>query len=478
MGAADGKKMSKRLQNYPKPDLIVKKFGADALRLYLINSPVVRAEPLKFMESGVKDVIKDIFIPWFNSYRFFITQARRLEKREGKKIIFDKDIHKHTTNVMDKWILSSLQSLIKNVREEMRKYYLYTVIPYLLKFVDSLSKWFLRFNKQRLKGDYGIEDCHHALCTLFKVLYDVCRLMAPFTPFLVEHMYQNLCNALPESETEDSVHYLMVPEPDESVIDVNIERRMANLQIVMELGRQVRDKSGISLRVPVPEITVACSDQEFLNDIDSLRSYIKNELKPRKLKLTTELGLSELKIEPDMRFMGQSFGRNSSPLCKQLRALTHAQVMKFRKDQIIVLKHDGEEYSIPIDKVSIARQFTGDETKFQSQAKGDIMLIMSKILDDDCREEGLAREAMSKVQQLRKAAGLNIEQLVDVWYELGQGAVLLPKAIKNKANLITKGIRVRFLPKSQMPAKAKIIPGTPQTFEVKKEKITIYLTHK
>merc|ERR1712130_793357 len=90
MGAADGKKMSKRLQNYPKPDLIVKKFGADALRLYLINSPVVRAEPLKFMESGVKDVIKDIFIPWFNSYRFFITQARRLEKREGKKIIFDK----------------------------------------------------------------------------------------------------------------------------------------------------------------------------------------------------------------------------------------------------------------------------------------------------------------------------------------------------------------------------------------------------
>jgi len=321
--ASDGKKMSKSLRNYPPPELIVNKYGADALRIYLINSPVVRAEPLKFQDQGVMDVVKDIFIPWFNSYRFFISQARRQEKNEGKKVSYDENIHNHTTNVMDKWILSALQTLVKNVREEMGKYYLYTVIPHLLKFVDSLSKWYLRFNKSRLKGDSGVEDCHHALCTLFKVLYDVCRLMAPFTPFLVELMYQNLRNGLPKEDIMDSVHYLMVPEADESMIDATIERRVANLQIVMELGRQVRDKSGISLRIPVPEITVAASGQEFLDDIEALEDYLKKEINTRKLILTSEIGLSELKVEPNQRFMGQTFGRLSNPLCKALRSLSH-----------------------------------------------------------------------------------------------------------------------------------------------------------
>jgi len=150
--------------------------------------------------------------------------------------------------------------------------------------------------------------------------------------------------------------------------------------------------------------------------------------------------------------------------------------MNFLKEKVTVLKHDDKEYTIPIDKVSIARHFTGDEKQFEAQSRGDIMLIMSKTLDADCIEEGLARDAMGKVQQLRKTVGLTIEQKVDVWYETDASSVSLQKAFQNKIDLITKRLRTGFLPKSKMPATAKVISGTPQTFEIKKEKLTIYLS--
>merc|ERR1712166_397168 len=257
--AGDGKKMSKRLKNYADPTEVVDKFGADALRVYLMNSPVVRAEPLKFQELGVRDVAKDIFIPWSNCYRFFIAQARRHTNETGQTFAPIASPHKVTDNIMDKWILSSLQTLVKNFNIEMKAYRLYSVIPFLLTFIDQLSRWYVRFNKGRFKGKG--EDCTHALATLFKVLMDLCLMMAPFTPFLVENIYQNLKKAYPKSQQVDSVHYLMVPTVDESAISPAIERKMRTMQEVVELGRACREKSGISFRVPVPKVTVIHTDE-------------------------------------------------------------------------------------------------------------------------------------------------------------------------------------------------------------------------
>lgn len=174
--AADGKKMSKRLKNYPDPSDVINKYGADALRLYLINSPVVKAESLKFQEKGVSDVIKDVFLRWYNAYRFLVQNVLRLRK-EGREFKYDPEVAKGSKNIMDRWVLASTNSLIRFVRQEMEAYRLYTVVPRLVKFIEELANWYVRLNRDRLKGKEGIEQEKLALSTLAVVLLTLCRAM-------------------------------------------------------------------------------------------------------------------------------------------------------------------------------------------------------------------------------------------------------------------------------------------------------------
>lgn len=471
--AGDGKKMSKRLKNYPDPMHVVSKHGADALRLYLINSPVVRAEPLKFQEDGVRDVAKDIFIPWFNVYRFFVGQARRHQTATGRTFKAVADIHKQTTNIMDKWILSSLQSLVKSVREEMKAYRLYTVIPFLLKFIDQLSKWYVRFNKNRLKGDNGVEDCDHALATLFKVLFDVCKLMGPFTPYLTEHMYQNLKNGAPAGEVEDSVHYLMVPEVEEDAIDLDIERRVGNMQTVIDLGRAARDKTAISNRVPVTKIVVTDTNQQTLDDVKSMEEYVKDQLNTRELVLSSKVDeFVNLKALPDRRALGRRLGKQIRVATDFLAKMTHQQVTDLQGTGSVSIAVDGADpIVISSTEVEIVSEFVGDTKKLEAQSKGNTLLVLHKDLDQSCIDEGEAREAMSRVQQLRKKAGLNAEEAVDAWYETSDES--LAKMLTNMAEFITAGIRLELRSITALPAGASKIVEEDTNVNGKKMKLVL-----
>ncbi|GME79535.1 unnamed protein product [[Candida] boidinii] len=188
--AADGKKMSKRLKNYPDPNIVLNKYGADALRLYLINSPVLRAETLKFKEEGVREVVSKVLLPWWNSYKFLEGQVALLQKMEGIEYKYDPTIK--SDNVMDRWLLASIQSLIKFIHTEMEEYRLYTVVPKLLNLIDDLTNWYIRFNRKRLKGENGVDDCTKALNTLTEALFTLVRAMAPFTPFLADNIYRRM----------------------------------------------------------------------------------------------------------------------------------------------------------------------------------------------------------------------------------------------------------------------------------------------
>lgn len=139
--AADGQKMSKRKKNYPDPCEVVDKYSADALRLYLINSPVVRGESLRFKEEGVKDIIKDVFLPWYNAFRFLLQNIERYEREEGQKFFYDPTQSQVSQNIMDQWILSFTQSLLLFMKKEMEAYRLYTVVPRLIKYIDNLTNW-------------------------------------------------------------------------------------------------------------------------------------------------------------------------------------------------------------------------------------------------------------------------------------------------------------------------------------------------
>jgi isoleucyl-tRNA synthetase len=183
--AEDGKKMSKRLQNYTPPDILMETYGADALRLYLINSGLVKAEEQRFADSGVKDMVRRALLPWFNSFKFLQTYADIDQWKASTNAPV-------STNITDQWILSRLQSLLTKVTREMAEYKLYNVVPALFEFIEDLTNWYIRLNRSRFWAEGDGSDKRAAYQTLYRTLHDVTLALAPFAPFLAEHIYQQL----------------------------------------------------------------------------------------------------------------------------------------------------------------------------------------------------------------------------------------------------------------------------------------------
>lgn len=386
--AEDGKKMSKRLKNYPDPMLVVSEYGADALRVYLISSPVVRAEPLKFKKSGVYDVLKEIFIPWFNTYRLFVAQARRLEVEEGISFEYDPHIHTNTDNDMDRWIMASLQSLVRFVRQEMEQYRLDTVVPEALKFLDQLSKWYVRLNKGRLKGDEGSEDAHRALKVLFEVLLKLCRLMSPLTPFFTEFMYQNLKSVLPEGIKMDSVHFLSIPAVIEEAFDDDIERDVSNMQRVVDLGRIARENSGFtSFRFPYPELLVIHRSKVFLDGISRFSGYIKEQLNVKKITLLSEIAdYVTLSIRADSGKLGPRFRSKKDQFIAALGELDFESLIRLLEvGKLDVDFFDGSSNSVETvvldDDVFLEFKFRGDASRYEAVSFGELVVIVDKQMD-------------------------------------------------------------------------------------------------
>lgn len=219
----DGKKMSKRLKNYPDPLEVCSEYGADAVRLYLINSPLVRADNLNFAKKGVEGVVREIFLPWYNAYRFLIQNISKWEGRTNKNFVYNENIESQLEhyNVTDKWIQSALQELIKNVRKEMGEYKLYNVVAPLIKFLENLTNWYVRLNRPRIKGEVDDLNMQVSLNVLFDVLLKVNVLMSPVVPYITEMMYQNMRQVISKDSKlqEPSIHTLFISEVNQNLLN-------------------------------------------------------------------------------------------------------------------------------------------------------------------------------------------------------------------------------------------------------------------
>uniref|UniRef100_A0A6P7F3I2 Isoleucine--tRNA ligase, cytoplasmic n=1 Tax=Diabrotica virgifera virgifera TaxID=50390 RepID=A0A6P7F3I2_DIAVI len=411
--AADGFKMSKSKKNYPDPMDIVNKFGADALRLYLINSPVVRAENLRFKEEGVRDVIKDVFLPWYNAFRFLLQNIEIYVQNYNKDFVYDENNVK-SDNIMDKWVLSFTQSLLLYIRKEMELYHLYNVIPRLTKFFDYLTNWYVRMNRKRLKGENGEEDCFAALTTLFNILLNIIKMMAPFSPFLTETMYQYLKQLL--DTKADSIHYLMLPQPNQTLIHVDIERAVARMQSVIELGRVIRDRKTIPIKYPLPEIIVVHRDQQYLDDIIQLQGYILSELNVRKISTTTDkskFGIT-LRAEPDHKVLGARLKQEFKAVTQGLKSLTDAEI-----NEMVEKGHrDIAGQRIDISEVRlIFKSESLNSDQYEVNSDNDVLVLMDVTPDSSMQDEGTAREIINRVQKLRKKAHLVPTDEIAVFYK-------------------------------------------------------------
>jgi len=421
--AEDGKKMSKRLQNYTAPDILMEEYGADALRLYLINSGLVKGEEQRFTDSGVKDMVRRALLPWFNSFKFLQTYAGIDHWKADTH-------HVVPENITDQWILSRLQSLKVNVSREMAEYKLYNVVPALFEFIEDLTNWYIRLNRSRFWVEEMTADKHAAYQTLYTTISELTVCMAPFAPFLAEHIYQELAVFAGDSATRHkSAHLCHYPNADQNLIKPVLEQAVSRMQNIILLGRQKREQVKIKTKIPLSQLTIIHESQNMLDEIARLQDYISSELNVKSIAYSTEEDkYITLFAKPNSPVLGKRLGKEFNRYRQQIQDLDAAQLNALQDDGSITL---GEE-SFSTEDILVFR-----EAKEGTEALSNrfISIDMDCQLNEELIDEGLAREVINRIQKTRKDIGLNVTDRISINYTAGDA---LGRAIEKHKDYIAR----------------------------------------
>ncbi|EKE16471.1 MAG: hypothetical protein ACD_11C00012G0004 [uncultured bacterium] len=291
--AEDGKKMSKRLKNYPDPQFIIDKYGADSLRFYLMSSPVVAAQNLNFSEKEVAEVMRGMLRMLWNSYSFFTLYANI----DGWKASDKQPATNDRKNLLDRWIISELASLSNEINSAMESYDLVRAARLFPKFVDNLSNWYVRRSRKRFWKSENDEDKNEAYATMHYVLVELSKLMAPFMPFISDEIYKNLTG-------KESVHLESYPEIDPMLIDGKLNEEMSLVREIITQALQLRAKEKIKVRQPLSMLTINRSVSN-----DDLLEIIQEEVNVKKVvvdKTISENVLLNTEISDELRLEGQA----------------------------------------------------------------------------------------------------------------------------------------------------------------------------
>ena len=386
--AEDGKKMSKRLKNYPDPTLMLDTYGADAIRLYMIYSPVVRAENLKFSENGVKQLLRDLLIPWWNAYSFFVTYANVDGFHDKDVVVPD------SPNVLDKWICSSMETLIADVTAAMDAYDLQKAVRPFVAFIEDLTNWYIRRSRRRFWKSEDDADKLHAYRTLRYVLVQLSKVAAPFTPFISETIYRNLRG---ENDPE-SVHLCDFPTARAGARDLKLEQEMAAVQAIVKLGRQLRVDNDLKVRQPLAKILVAGVDTK-LDDL------LLDELNIKAVEyIADETALCDVSFKANFKTLGKTCGPKMKAVAAAIAAMT-----SFSGSATV------EGFELTAEDVLVTRK---PKAGMVVASEGAIVVGLETALTPELVAEGLAREFVSHVQSMRKEADFEVTQRIVVTAEV------------------------------------------------------------
>jgi isoleucyl-tRNA synthetase len=398
--ADDGKKMSKRLRNYTPPDDLMETYGADALRLYLINSGLVRAEEQRFTDDGVKDMVRRALLPWLNAFKFLNTYAE-IDNWSPETNRAESD------NIMDQWILSRLQSLKANIATEMESYHLYNVVPALFEFIEDLTNWYIRLNRSRFWSEEMTDDKANAYSTLYTAIYELSLSMAPFAPFLAETIYQELKNLSP-AELPESVHLCSYPESDNFRIKPLLEHAVTRMQHIVLLGRQKRNQEKVKTKIPLSKLTVVHKDTELLDEIARLGDYIKTELNVKAVEYSVEEDkYITLYTKPNSPVLGKRFGKKFKDFKQKIEALDANVINAFQESGEMEI--EGE--MLRIDDILVFREAREGTNTISDRF---VSIDLDCQLNESLIREGLAREVISRIQKSRKDEGFNVIDRINI----------------------------------------------------------------
>jgi isoleucyl-tRNA synthetase len=444
----DGRKMSKSLKNYPDPVEILDDFGADALRAYMINSPVLRAEPLLFSRDGVRDVVRTVLLPLWNAYSFFSTYAEadniRLADLENAPAVEDRA-------EIDRWILSVLQSLVTTVNREMEQYRLYAVIPPILRFIDDLTNWYIRRSRRRFWSQRGIGDDTDkmaAFATLYEVLVGFSKVAAPVVPFMTEQIYQDLVKKV-DAGAPDSVHHTDYPVADESVIDRDLEAAMEVVRNVVNMGRGLRKRNDLKVRQPLSRLTVVTRDAAVAAAVDSHRELIDEELNVRAVTLERDEGhLVELSARANFKVLGPRLGGRMRDVAEAISALSHGEVDRLLEGETL------EVFGEPLAAPDIVVQ-RAPRPGVVVAADSLFSVALDTTLDAALLGEGLARELINRIQTLRRDGGLDVSDRIRVrWH--GNDDVLRA-ALADHGDLVAREVLATSISESEAPLAHQVL---------------------
>ena len=395
----EGKKMSKHKGNTVSPFEMLDKYGADATRWYLLSvSPAWT--PTKFDEDGLIDVVSKFFGTLRNIYNFFVLYANmdEIDPREF-------DVPYADRPELDRWILSKYNQLVKDVTEFMDEYDHMKTVRAITNFVaEDLSNWYIRRARRRFFAEELTEDKKAAYATTYEVLVGVSKLIAPIAPFISEEIYTDLTG-------EETVHIADFPKADESLIDKNVEERMDLVRTLVSLGRGIREKERIKVRQPLNEVLV---DGKYENVISDLTPLITEELNVKRVVFENNLDqYMNFILKPNFRAAGPVFGKNVKAFGAYIaKTDPKAFVSEIEEKGEVVIELEGQEYTVTKEYLDIRIE---SKEGFAVAMENNVFAILDTTLDQELIDEGLSRELISKVQQMRKAENFEMMDNINIY---------------------------------------------------------------
>jgi isoleucyl-tRNA synthetase len=401
----EGKKMSKSLGNVIDPWEVFDKQGADALRwaLYTSTSP---GNTRRFSIGQVDEAVRKYLLTLWNTYSFFVTYARIDGFDPRKDYVAPPD-----RSLMDRWALSELQLTVRTVTERMDAYDVTAAGRAIGEFVDELSNWYVRRSRRRFWKGEDDRDKKAAHSTLYECLVTVTKLTAPFTPFVAEALYQNL---VADGEAAESVHLANWPEYEAGLVDVDLSDRMAAARRVVGLGRAARNAAAIKTRQPLREVVVVeeGSDGSSLREgVQSLREIVLDELNVKELAFGEAEDVFVYDLKPDLGVVGPKYGRLVPGIRAALDAAPAEVGVRAAAGESVTVEVEGEEVTLSPDELLVEpKQREG----YALEHEGQLSVALSTTLGQDLLDEGLVRELVHRVQNLRRESGFEIEETISV----------------------------------------------------------------
>ena len=397
---ANGKKMSKSLGNIVEPFTTIEKYGADSVRFYLMNIGPVWT-PIKFDHKALDEVVSKFYNTLKNTYTFFELYANtdNIDPRTY-------DVKYEELDEIDKWLLSKYNTLVKNVTDSYEEYDLNKVVKYLITFLnDDLSNWYIRRNRRRFWGSELDTSKKAVYKTTYDVLIGFLKLVAPIAPFITDDIYTKLTN-------EESIHLSDFPVYDESKVNEKIETRMDLVRDLISLGRNAREEAKIKVRQPISKAILDGKNEKLISDLVDL---IKEELNVKEVVFEKDLTkFMTLEIKPNFKVCGKMFGKNINDYANKLLELNQEDINNLSKGNSVKVRFMEEDLEITPDMVDIR---VNSKEGYDAAYLNDNFIVIDTTLNENLILEGIAREIVSKVQNLRKDSGFEVENRINLYYD-------------------------------------------------------------